>query len=130
MLDAHLHDLRVVLHSKPDIIESYVPPLINFEKWAHLKELAMDPLRYRGAFLLKLSTYTQQTGVHSRDNRRQLERVVAYLDKILQCDDMAGDNYSMLFHTNVKAKQKGSDPITNRKDAEKVLGFGTRRSKR
>jgi len=44
--EVHLHDINTVLKEK-NIEERDEPPLINFEKWVHLKEKALDALRYR-----------------------------------------------------------------------------------
>ncbi|KIM87282.1 hypothetical protein PILCRDRAFT_270801 [Piloderma croceum F 1598] len=44
--EVHLHDINTVLREK-NIEEQDEPPLINFEKWVHLKEKALDAFRYR-----------------------------------------------------------------------------------
>jgi len=44
--EVHLHDINTVLKEK-NIEERDEPPLINFEKWVHLKEKALGALRYR-----------------------------------------------------------------------------------
>jgi hypothetical protein len=91
--------------------------------------MATDLLRYRGSFLQKVSTYKQQGGVNvpPRGNSQHLERVIAYLDSILQNDTVDRD-CSLLLQTNITAKPKDGKQITQREDAIRRVGFGGRRS--
>jgi len=45
--EVHLHDIAAVLKEEKSVEENDEPPLINFEKWVHLKEKALGALRYR-----------------------------------------------------------------------------------
>lgn len=47
LVEAHLHYIRRIVFQEKDINEDHTPPLINIEKWNHLKEKALDALRYR-----------------------------------------------------------------------------------
>jgi hypothetical protein len=41
----HLHDIKTVMR-EDDVDVRFEPPLVNFEKWAHLKDVAMSSLCY------------------------------------------------------------------------------------
>lgn len=47
LVEAHLHDIGTVLDEERDLEEHDEAPMINFEKWTHLKEKALDAMRYR-----------------------------------------------------------------------------------
>lgn len=47
LVDAHLQDIYTILQEEANIDEHHDPPLINFEKWDHLKEKAFDALQYQ-----------------------------------------------------------------------------------
>ena len=47
LLDVHLDDINIVLQEEETVNSGHELPLINFEKWIHLKEAALDALRYR-----------------------------------------------------------------------------------
>ena len=40
------HDIHDIMQKEKDVDEKHDLPLINFEKWAHLKEKAMSALQY------------------------------------------------------------------------------------
>jgi len=84
--EVHLHDINTVLQEERDIEEHHEPPLINFEKWTHLKETAMDAMRYRDIPL-------QYDG----DN---LETAMAYLQQQLEKVTVDDDFYRQLETTS------------------------------
>jgi len=45
--NVHLDDINIVLQEEETVNSGHELPLINFEKWIHLKEAALDALRYR-----------------------------------------------------------------------------------
>jgi len=67
-----------------DAEDNNVPPLINFRKWIHLKEKALEALRYRDIPLN-----------YSEDG---LELAIAYLESRLQ-DVPVGDDYELFVRT-------------------------------
>lgn len=79
--DVLLHDIRIVLRNEGDVEEHHETPLINFEKWAHLKEKALDALRYRDIPL--------------RYDTNGLETAKAYLQQQLQLV-ATGDDFNQL----------------------------------
>jgi hypothetical protein len=42
-----LHDFSKIIRDEVDADEQHEPPLLNFEKWTHLKRQAMSTLRFR-----------------------------------------------------------------------------------
>jgi hypothetical protein len=42
----HLHDIDTIIRDQRDVDEQHDPPLLNLEKWAHLKDQAMSAIRY------------------------------------------------------------------------------------
>ena len=44
----HLHDINTILREQEDVDDHHDPPLINFQKWAHLKAKAMSTLQHHG----------------------------------------------------------------------------------
>ena len=70
LIAVHLHDINVVLQKEADVKEHREAPLINFEKWTHLKEKALAALHHRDIPL--------------EYNEDGLETAMAYLRQQLQ----------------------------------------------
>jgi len=81
----HLRDIHDIMREERDVDEQHVPPLINFEKWAHLKEKAMSALRYRDV----------PFPFSDRDVRAAME----YLKKGLQSVSV-GEDFSQVLQKN------------------------------
>lgn len=78
LTDVHLHDIDVVL--KDDGVDDHHElPLINFKKWTHLKEKALDALRYRDN--------------PPKYNENGLESATAYLERELQAVTTISDDF-------------------------------------
>ena len=54
LADMHIHDINTVLWEEEDFEDHHEPPLINFEKWIHLKDQVLDAMHYHD-ILLKYS---------------------------------------------------------------------------
>jgi hypothetical protein len=92
-IDAHLHDIDIVLQEEDDIDEHHEPPLINFEKWDHLKEKALDALRYRDH-------------IHMEYDEGGLQTVLANLKGELQAVSVNDEFSQSLQHDSAKQRQK------------------------
>jgi hypothetical protein len=89
-IDVHLHDIDIVLQEE-DIDEHHEPPLINFEKWDHLKEKALDALRYRDIPM---------------EYEDGLKTVLAYLKEELQAISVNDEFRQSLQRDSARLKQK------------------------
>lgn len=78
----HLYDIHEVLVTEEDVDENCEPPLINIEKWDHLKETAFDALHYRN-LPMEYNEIDPQTAMDYLQN--EIEAVaVAVDDEYLQ----------------------------------------------
>jgi hypothetical protein len=108
LVGAHLHDIDVVLRKEADVEERPDGPLINFEKWTHLKEKALDALRYRDIPL-----------EYDEDG---LETAMAYLKQQLQHIGINDDFSQRLQLESTRLKREEE---TMRRDAAmESVGFG------
>jgi len=105
--EVHLHDISTVLKEEKNVEEHDEPPLINFEKWVHLKEIALSALRHRDMPLAY--------------NADGLEMAMAYLGWQLRAVTV-DDGFSLsLERRSNKLKQ---DEGTKRRDrAKRAAGF-------
>jgi len=108
--DVHLHDISVVLRQEEDVEECDKLPLINFEKWTHLKEKALDALRYRD-----IPPEYEEDG---------LETAMAYLKRQLQAVSV-DDDISRRLQTKSDLLKKNEETMQRDKAARKV-GIGSR----
>lgn len=120
-LDAHLHGVRIVLRGEQDVDEDHEPPLLNFDKWTHLKEMAMDPLRYRDAHLKKKSIETLR-GSNIKSSGDELRRAMGYLHRVLPGDIVDGHCSSLL--QMEASTPKGGKQQMKRAAAVRAVGFG------
>jgi hypothetical protein len=107
-IDVHLHDIAIVLQEEKDVEEHHEAPLINFEKWAHLKEKALDAMRYRGIRL-----------EYDEDG---LETAMAYLTRQLQPVTI-DDDFSRLLQTK-SARLRQNEDVIRRDTVKRSVGFG------
>jgi len=104
--DAHLHDIEVVLLEE-DVEDHHEAPLLNFEKWTHLKDKALDATRYRDIPL----TYDEDG----------FETAMAYLTQQLQSVLVDG-NFSRRLQ-NESARLKHNEETMRRVAASRSVGF-------
>ena len=95
LIEAHLHDIDIVLQEEKDVAEHYGGPLVNFEKWTHLKEKAMDVMRHRDT--------------PPEYNEDGLETTMAYLAQQLQPIAIDDDFSSLLQMKSDRLRQDEED---------------------
>jgi RasGEF domain len=106
-IDVHLHDIAIVLQEE-DVEEHHEAPLINFQKWAHLKEKALDAMRYRG--------------IRLEYDENGLEMAMAYLTQQFQ-PVAINDDFSRLLQTK-SARLRQSEDAIRRDTVIRSVGFG------
>ena len=107
IVEVHLHDVKTVLHEERDVEDHHEAPLINFEKWTHLKEKVMDAMRYRDIPLQ-----------YDKDG---LETAVAYLQRQLQPVSI-DDGFSTRLETMSTALRQDEESM-RRPAAMRSVGF-------
>jgi hypothetical protein len=107
IVEVHLHDINTVLQEEKDVEEHHEAPLINFEKWTHLKEKAMDAMRYRDIPLQ-----------YDEDG---LETAMAYLQRQLQPVTI-DDGFSTHLETMSTALRQNEEAM-RRPAAGRTVGF-------
>jgi hypothetical protein len=105
--EVHLHDIATILNTERDVEEHDTPPLINFGKWFHLKEKALDALRYRDMPL--------------EYDRNGLEMAVAYLELQL-CTVSVDDDFSSSLKMQ-SARLKKAEETRSRSNQIQSAGF-------
>jgi len=110
--DAHIHDINTVLREEKDVEDHHEPPLINFEKWAHLKDRALEALRYRD--------------IPPKYSEDGLEAATGYLKHQLQSVTV-DDDFSRDLQTRSARLKKIEDtpPKSKTVDVVKKTGFGS-----
>ena len=103
----HLHDIATILNTERDVEEHDMPPLINFGSWFHLKEKALDALRYRGMPL--------------EYDKNGLEMAVAYLELRLHMVSV-DDNFSSSLKMQ-SARLKKAEETRSRSNQIHSAGF-------
>jgi hypothetical protein len=99
-IEAHLHDIGNVLQEERDVEEHYGGPLVNFEKWTHLKEKAVDVMRHRDT--------------NPEYNEDGLETSMAYLEQQLQ-PIAIDDDFSRLLQTKSDRLRQDEEEIRSDK---------------
>jgi hypothetical protein len=106
----HLRDIQDIMQKEKDVDEQHDPPLINFGKWAHLKEKAMSAFQYRDV----------PFPFDERDTRAAMD----YLKKGLQ-DIRVGEDFSRVLHANSKKLVKNENLARGDvREATNRAGFG------
>jgi hypothetical protein len=99
LIDAHIHEIDTVLQEEKDVEEHHEPPLVNFEKWTHLKKAAMDVLRYRN--------------IPPEYDEDGLETAVAYLKRGLQVVTVDEDFSQLLQAKSAKLERNEKQKRTH-----------------
>jgi hypothetical protein len=98
------------MQNEKDVDEQHDPPLINFEKWAHLTDKAMSALQYRDVRF----PFDEGDGQAAMD----------YLKKGLQ-DIRVGEDFSQVLQANSKKLVKNEiQAKTDVGGAANRAGFG------
>jgi len=103
-----MHDIETIIQTEKDVDEHHSPPLINFEKWAHLKDQAISTMRYRDVPF----AYEEQG----------LRMAKAYLTWELQSAN-TGEDLSLVFQEKSARLKKKEGPLMA-EIARKKAGFG------
>jgi hypothetical protein len=107
-----LHDINGIMwdQNHKDVDERRNPPLLNFEKWARLKDQAMSALRYRDSPF----AYEEQG----------LESATRYLKNGLQSVSL-GEEFARTLLANSAKLVKDENTLRGEK-AEEIAGFRRR----
>jgi hypothetical protein len=99
------------MQKEKDVDEQHDPPLINFNKWAHLKEKAMYALQYRD---VPFPSFDE------RDTRAAMD----YLEKGLQ-EIRVGEDFSRVLQANSEKLVKNENLARGDvREATNRAGFG------
>jgi hypothetical protein len=90
----HLHDIDTVIRHQKDVDEQQELPLINFEKWTHLKNQAVSALRFRDVPFAY----------------EGFEMALKYLNKGLQ-DIGTGEEFSQVLQANSTKLKENEDSL-------------------
>ena len=110
-LVVHLRDIHDIMQGEKDVDEQHDPPLINFEKWAHLKEKVMSALQYRD--------------VPFPFDERAVQAAMGYLKNGLHSVSV-GEGFSRVFQTNSEKLMKNEKLASGNlkiKEATRRAGF-------
>lgn len=112
LADTHIHDINTILREEKDVEDHHEPPLINFEKWTHLKDRALEALRYR-----------DNPPKYSEDG---LEAATGYLKQQFQ-GVTVDDEVSQILQTKSASLKKieATMPKSKTVDEMKKAGFGS-----
>ena len=98
------------MEKEKDVDEQYNPPLVNFDKWAHLKEKAISALQYRD--------------VPFQFDERDIRAAMDYLKKGLQ-DIRVGEDFSRVLQMNSEKLAKNENLARGDvREATNRAGFG------
>jgi hypothetical protein len=111
LADTHIHDINTVLREEKDVEDHHEPPLINFEKWTHLKDRALEALCYRD--------------IPPKYSEDGLEAATGYLKQQLQGVSVDDDFSQILQTTSARLKEiEHTRPKSKTVDVMKKTGFG------
>jgi len=105
-----MHDIDTIIQTEKNVDEHHEPPLLNFEKWTHLKDQAISTMRYRDV----LFAYEKQG----------LGMAMAYLTRELQIAN-TGEDLSLVFRKKAARLKKKEGPLMGVIAAKKA-GFRIR----